>query len=165
MPPPLGSSSALKREAARGAAHALAAPGLRAKLPAGRRQAAAALERGPGCGDLRRNARRARFLFSSALPTARLPGLLAPLLSSSPLAAGSPTPPCFSPTCVSYLLGVAERDVLFSPETQREGKTSTLEGTRVNAQIRPADYGLGQTIELQEPKAVQAARGEYPLFK
>lgn len=67
--------------------------------------------------------RRARFLFSSAFPPPLGSLGFASASFVLPLAVGSPTPPRFSPTCVSYLLGVAERDVLFSSETRREGKT------------------------------------------
>lgn len=40
--------------------------------------------------------------------------------------------PVSPPLVYAICWGVAEGDVLFSPEAQREGETSTLEGTRIN---------------------------------
>lgn len=65
---------------------------------------------------------RALSLFFCFPPAARLPG---PWLGSfrPPPRSRLPHPALFLPHLCKHLLGVAERDVLFSPETQREGKT------------------------------------------
>lgn len=52
-----------------------------------------------------------------------------------PLVAASPPAPSLPHWCTLFVEGgggVAEGDVLFSPEAQREGETSTLEGKRIN---------------------------------
>lgn len=114
-----------------------AAPGFRAKLRACPREVVAPVQRGKelrekrGSGDSGGCAR-ALFLFFHFFPT---PVLVQSFGSSPfllPLGAGFSPRPVSPPLVYAICWGVAEGDVLFSPEAQREGETPTLEGTRVN---------------------------------
>lgn len=107
-----------------------------AKLPSCPREVVAALERGKelreklgsdDCGGWARSL----FFFSSPFPPVAVRSFgSSPFLL--PLVAGFSPRPASPPLVYAICCGVAEGDVLFSPEAQREGETSTLEGTRIN---------------------------------